>query len=91
MKLSYPMLAICVLSLAACTAAGDGEPAAAPELGPHPVQRLEVLRHGRRAEPLLRLAERRRHGFCVFTSVGTRALLPFAKQSSGRVRCFDFR
>ena len=31
MKLSYPMLAICVLSLAACTAAGDGEPAAAPE------------------------------------------------------------
>ena len=32
MKLSYPMLAICVLSLAACTAAGDGEPAAAPEL-----------------------------------------------------------
>ena len=32
MKLSYAMLAICVLSLAACPAAGDGEPAAAPEL-----------------------------------------------------------
>ena len=32
MKLSYAMLAICVMSLAACTAAGDGEPATAPEL-----------------------------------------------------------
>ena len=32
MKLSYPMLAMCVLSLAACNAASDGEPDAVPEL-----------------------------------------------------------
>jgi 4-carboxymuconolactone decarboxylase len=38
-KLSYPMLAMCVLSLAACNAASDGEPDAAPELvTPTPIE-----------------------------------------------------
>ncbi len=39
MKLSFPMLAMCVLSLAACNAASDGEPDAAPELvTPTPIE-----------------------------------------------------